>query len=111
MRRITVNTCLSQLRSRKLTNDLDEGYDDETDAPDGLSDLNYQQLLELVQQLPDGYRAVFNLYAIEGYDHKEIAKELGITDSTSRSQLAKARRMLKEKYERTYNIPDYAKQA
>ena len=53
-----------------------------------------EELLNLVAKLPDGYRIVFNLYAIEGYSHKEIAETLGIQESTSRSQLVKARKML-----------------
>ena len=51
-------------------------------------------MLRLINQLPEGYRVVFNLYAIEGYSHKEISDMLGIQESTSRSQLVKARKML-----------------
>ena len=54
-------------------------------------------LMGLVQQMPDGFRAVFNMYAIEGYSHQEIAKELGITEGGSRSQLSRAKIWLKEK--------------
>jgi len=56
--------------------------------------LETQDLLQLVQELPAGYRTVFNLYAIEGYNHKEIAEQLGISEGTSKSQLSKARGML-----------------
>ena len=61
-----------------------------------IQELNKQDLLKLIQKLPLGYRTVFNLYAIEGYAHKEIAKLLGITAGTSKSQLARARKKLKE---------------
>ncbi|HMN90094.1 MAG TPA: sigma factor-like helix-turn-helix DNA-binding protein, partial [Saprospiraceae bacterium] len=60
-------------------------------------DLHEEELLNLIAALPDGYRLVFNLYAIEGYSHGEIADMLGIEVGTSRSQLLKARRMLQEK--------------
>jgi RNA polymerase sigma-70 factor (ECF subfamily) len=54
-------------------------------------------LYQLILELPDGYRTVFNLYAIEGYDHREIGGMLGINESTSRSQLFKAKQLLKRK--------------
>ena len=62
--------------------------------PDIYAHLQEEELLRLIARLPDGYRIVFNLYAIEGYNHKEIADLLGIQESTSRSQLVKARKML-----------------
>ena len=56
---------------------------------------NYlKTLLKLIQKLPDGYRTVFNLYAIEGFNHQEIAKELGINENTSKSQYSRARAQL-----------------
>ncbi|WP_081675084.1 RNA polymerase sigma factor [Daejeonella oryzae] len=60
------------------------------------SKLNYEELLKLVQQLPNGYRTVFNLFAIDGYTHEEIGKILGISIGTSKSNLFKARQKLKE---------------
>jgi len=61
--------------------------------------LSAEALTNLIQQLPDGYRVVFNMYAIEGYTHKEIAEILGITEGTSKSQLFKAKRILKKQIE------------
>ena len=61
-----------------------------------------QDLLKLVQKLPDGYRTVFNLYAIEGYNHKEISEELGISVGTSKSNLSRARGILQEKIKNIY---------
>ena len=55
-----------------------------------------QELLDLIEQLPVGYKTVFNLYAIEGYSHSEIAEALGITESTSKSQLHRARALLQK---------------
>jgi RNA polymerase sigma-70 factor (ECF subfamily) len=65
--------------------------------PSAVSELSAAELLSLVQSLPSGFRAVFNLYAIEGYSHKEIAGKLGIEESTSRSQFTRAKQLLKNK--------------
>ncbi|WP_299456477.1 RNA polymerase sigma factor [uncultured Microscilla sp.] len=65
-----------------------------------LSKLSNEELLEVVQSLPDGYRMVFNLFVIEGYAHKEIAQFLGISESTSKTQLLKAKKMLKKKFKK-----------
>lgn len=62
-------------------------------------ELNTRDLLDMVQRLPDGYRMVFNLYAIEGFSHDEIAKKLGVTTGTSKSQLARARKALRQMIE------------
>jgi len=66
------------------------------DTADVISDLAAEQILEMVQQLTPGYRAVFNLYVIEGYNHAEIGAMLGISEGTSKSNLAKARAKLQE---------------
>jgi RNA polymerase sigma-70 factor (ECF subfamily) len=111
IRRIVVTTCINELRKRKLTMDIDdmpEVQTPHTSIHDGMNELEMQELMSLIQGLPAGYRTVFNLFAIEGYDHAEIAGMLGITESTSRSQLVKARRWLKENYERNYKISVYA---
>ena len=62
------------------------------------------ELLTLIQELPDGYRFVFNMYVFENFSHKEIAAELGISVNTSKSQLAKARRQLQKKLHDKYNL-------
>ena len=62
------------------------------------------ELLGLIQDLPDGYRFVFNMYVFEDFSHKEIASELGISVNTSKSQLAKARRRLQKKLEEDYKL-------
>ena len=79
---------------------LPEGHFD----PSVLSKINEDQILDLISELPDGYRHVFNLFAIEGYSHKEISKMLNIQESTSRSQLVKARRILQNKLEKIQRI-------
>jgi RNA polymerase sigma factor (sigma-70 family) len=63
---------------------------------DALFNFSEEELLELIHNLPEGYRVVFNLHVLDGYGHEEIAEMLNIRPATSRSQLSKARRMLKE---------------
>ncbi len=98
IRRIMVNTAIDYFRknSRRRTEDMDEAYDISTNDPDAISRCTEQEILEAIQELTPSYRAVFNLYVIEGYAHKEIAELLDITESTSRSNLVKARLKLKE---------------
>ena len=97
IKRIMINTALKHLRGQHLV-----VFDDElpvferaaTDESTVLSDYNFQELLKLIQSLSPGYQAVFNLYAIEGYTHKEIGEMLGISEGTSKSQYARARYQL-----------------
>lgn len=96
IRRIMVNEALTWLRKHKtltLQVSLDEAREEsDQEVADHL--VTNQDLMAIIAQLPDGYRAVFNLYAIEGYSHKDIAQKLDITESTSKSQLSRARQML-----------------
>ena len=99
VRRIMVHTCINQYRKKAFQNER-FGMEHVPDAevePLALERLGQEELLTLVSALPDGYRMVFNLFAIEGYGHAEIAELLGCGESTSRSQLAKARRMLQQR--------------
>lgn len=98
IRRIMVNTAIDFYRKnvRRRTEDIEQAYDVGSSEPDAISDLTTKEILSVVQELSPAYRAVFNLYVIEGYAHKEIAAILGITESTSRSNLVKARFKLKE---------------
>ena len=96
IRRIMVNESLMYLRSNKKYQ-FEISYDQilyEPEPEQFRTDLETQDLLKLIEKLPLGYRTVFNLYAIEGYSHAEIAKQLGITESTSKSQLSRARVVL-----------------
>lgn len=99
IRRIVVNTALKNYNrsSFKKENIGLPEYHDTPVNPEAISNLGEEELLKEIAALPDGYRIVFNLYVIEGYSHKEIAEELGIGESTSRSQLVKARKMLQER--------------
>jgi RNA polymerase sigma factor (sigma-70 family) len=98
IRRIMVNEALGYLRKQKRI--LEDALSDEAEnIPDySLADqnLNADELLNLIGELPVGYRTVFNMYAIEGYAHTEIAGMLGITESTSKSQLHRARALLQK---------------
>ncbi|MEN0003373.1 MAG: RNA polymerase sigma factor [Bacteroidota bacterium] len=98
IRRIMVNTAIDYYRKliRRRTEDLDQAYDISSKDADAVSQCTEKEILEAVQQLSPAYRAVFNLYVIEGYSHKEIAEILSITESTSRSNLVKARLKLKK---------------
>lgn len=113
-RRIAVHTalhCTEQHRRRHpggpgSAADLDE-YASQlpSDEPSALDQLAAADLLQLLQTLPPGYRAVLNLYAIEGYTHAEIAELLGISEGTSKSQLARARRLLLRRLASTEPLP------
>lgn len=99
IRRIVVNTALKNYQKHSFQKERIglEDYEDETVEPTAVANLGEEELLKLIAELPDGYRVVFNLYAIEGYSHKEIAAALGIGESTSRSQLVKARKLLQSR--------------
>jgi RNA polymerase sigma factor (sigma-70 family) len=98
IRRIVVNEALTYLRRHRsmyLETELEQA-DREPDY-NSLSDhLETEDLLKMIQELPTGYRIVFNLYAIDGYSHKEIAEQLGISENTSKSQLSRARTYLQK---------------
>jgi RNA polymerase sigma-70 factor (ECF subfamily) len=96
IRRIMVNECISFIRVQKKVKYLeDEVYYEENFNPIE-SQFSVENIQFLIDSLPDGYRMVFNLYAIEGYKHQEIAMMLGINEGTSKSQLSHARKMLQQ---------------
>lgn len=99
IRRIMVNTAIETYRkNQRMLNVVD--LEEVRDSPQSMFDmsgLEAKDLLNLIRHLSNGYRMVFNLYAIEGYSHKEIAEQLGITEGASKSQLSRARAILKDK--------------
>lgn len=102
MRTVVVTVCLHALRKRRMVEvelgpEAEEYSDEENDA---LSALAAADLMKLIRSLPDGYREVLNLYAIEGYPHQEVAAMLGISHATSRVRLNRARLMLQNSIER-----------
>ena len=102
-RKIFVNTALMCLRKKdilKNTDDVETAWDVSSNDPSVIQRIGYKELLDLVAELPPGFRTVFNMYVLEGYSHKEIAEELGISETTSRSQLQRARALLQSKIKR-----------
>lgn len=95
--RIMVNTSIDHYRKnvRRRTEDIETAFSLSTSEADAISKLAEKEILKAVQKLSPAYRLVFNLYVIEGFSHKEVAEKLGITSSTSRSNLVKARGKLK----------------
>ncbi len=99
IRRIVVNTALMHLRKTTLFVDYDnasEQIKNESVDPSALEVLSVADLMKIVDSLPPGFRTVFNLFAIEGYSHKEIGQLLNITESSSRSQYSRARKQLQQ---------------
>lgn len=108
MKRIIINNSLKYLKNREFFSDVEEISESEMDdlvpEPDPqlqdqlmLLDVSQEDMLSIIDSLPAGFRTVFNLYVFENYNHNEIANELGITSSTSRSQLLRARKMIQKK--------------
>ena len=104
-RRIFVNTALMSLRKKdalKNTEDLEAAWNMASGNPSPIQKIGNDDLLKMVAALPTGFRTVFNMYVIEGYSHKEIAEALGISETTSRSQLQRARVLLQSKIKERY---------
>lgn len=99
LRRIAINTALTALGKRKINYDLESYEFASTEENLGLDALDYASLLQMVNNLPDGCKTVFNLYAIEGFKHQEIALMLGISEGTSKSQFSRARSLLMKEIE------------
>ena len=98
LKRIVINKCINQLKKRKgeiITDNIpDAGHDEKISELDVHNDI--KKVVEGIGKLPDGYRLVFTLYLLEGYDHKEISTILKITESTSKSQYLRAKTKLKQ---------------
>lgn len=106
-RRIFVTTALMSLRKKdalKMSEELDVVRGMKAETTSQIQNIGYKELMELVMSLPPGFRTVFNMYAIEGYSHKEIAETLGITETTSRTQFSRARVWLQNKIQERENV-------
>jgi RNA polymerase sigma factor (sigma-70 family) len=102
IRRIMVNTALDTIRKNKKL--LDDVQIDDVQYKVSFTDhqfdgMDLAQLMKMIEDMPDGYRVVFNMFAIEGYSHKEIAETLGVTENTSKSQYSRARAFLRTQLE------------
>ena len=99
-RKIFVNTALMYLRKKdalKMSDEIETARNLSTDITSQMQNIGYKELMGLITSLPPGFRTVFNMYVIEGYSHKEIADMLNITETTSRTQLSRARTWLQNK--------------
>lgn len=111
IRRIIVNTSIEYFRRKKKTfniTETQENYIEDTSL-DALDVLATKDLMHIINELPPGYKMVFNMHIIEGYSHKEIADTLGITEGTSKSQLARAKGVLRKIIEDRVNPSDLNK--
>jgi len=103
IRRIMVNECISFLRVQKKVKFIDDETFFEESFNNIESKFSVEDIQTLIDALPDGYRMIFNLYAIEGFKHREIAEMLGINEGTSKSQLSHARKLLQEQINKLKN--------
>ncbi|WDF69236.1 sigma-70 family RNA polymerase sigma factor [Sphingobacterium oryzagri] len=99
IRKIMVNTAIENHRKHSLAyfESVEEKHDSIAGSLQTENNVQYKDLLSIIQTLPLGYRTIFNLYVIDGYSHREIAEQLAISESNSKSQLSRARQWLKEK--------------
>lgn len=105
--RILINSAVDNYRRNlkhsshlQISNEMEA---DEEQEPSISAELSVNEILSLFNRLPDNYRLTFNLYEIEGYSHEEIGQMLGISPSTSRSNLSRAKKMLRELYKKNFN--------
>jgi RNA polymerase sigma factor (sigma-70 family) len=106
LKKIMINECLMLLRKKEEMKMMDETLAATLPASDDLfGSMNAAGILKLISGLPAGYRTVFNLFAVEGYSHKEIAEMLAITEGTSKSQLNKARALLQKEIQKMEMLP------
>lgn len=106
-RKIFVTTALMSLRKKdalKMSEELEVVRGMKAETTTQLQNIGYKDLMNLVTQLPPGFRTVFNLYAVEGYSHKEISEMLGINETTSRTQFSRARSWLQNKIKEIENV-------
>ena len=105
IKKVFVNTCLEAIRKKKIDfQSLDSTNNSQIASEESsISTLSLQELTKLIQTLPIGYRTVFNMYVIEGYSHAEIAEHLNISESTSKTQLMKAKSCLRQRLEESFN--------
>lgn len=105
LRKVMVNNCLQHLRKRKnnFTLPLVEQQLEVEETKEDKNPISEEQLLAFVQKLPTGYRTIFNLYVIEGYTHQEIGQYLSISANTSKSQLSRAKKLLRSLIESAFS--------
>jgi len=107
LKRITINIVLQKYRNEKVFDIINDNITEEVELEVDEESISIDYLLKIIQELPDRYRLVFNLYVLDGYSHKEIADMLNINTGTSKSNLARARQILKQTIE-TYKMSQSA---
>ncbi|MGM0635803.1 MAG: RNA polymerase sigma factor [Bacteroidota bacterium] len=107
IKRICVNTCLARYRKQQVFELVNEDQIEDDYVEVEEENLSLQFLLSCIQELPNRYRLVFNLYVLDGYSHKEVADILGITEGTSKSNLARARGILQEKINENTDLENH----
>jgi RNA polymerase sigma factor (sigma-70 family) len=105
LKRIVTNTSIEYYRKKITMGHLEEIGFNPYLAIDSDRGLEVEELLKMIQELPEGYRMVFNMYAIDGYTHGEIATKLSISEGTSKSQLSRARAYLQRKFKEKFELP------
>jgi RNA polymerase sigma-70 factor (ECF subfamily) len=103
-KRVIINYILQQYRKQNLFEIVSENYPEEVEVEIEEDSISIDFLTRIIQELPDRYRLVFNLYVLDGYSHKEIAEMLEINIGTSKSNLARAKAILREKIELNNNL-------
>ena len=106
-RKIFVTTALMSLRKKdalKMSEELETVRSMKADTTSQIQNIGYKELMNLIMSLPPGFRTVFNMYAVEGYSHKEIGDMLGISETTSRTQYSRARAWLQNKIKEIENV-------
>ena len=103
-KRVIINYILQQYRKQNLIEIVSENYPEEVEVEIEEDSISIDFLTRIIQELPDRYRLVFNLYVLDGYSHKEIAEMLEINIGTSKSNLARAKAILREKIELNNNL-------
>lgn len=106
-RKIFVTTALMSLRKKdvlKISDDLEAARGMKSEVSTQTQNIGYKELMKLIAQLPPGFRTVFNMYAVEGFSHKEIGEMLGISETTSRTQFSRARAWLQGKIKEIENV-------
>ncbi len=108
VRKIFVNIALEKFRNQTFLTAVSDQieYDYMTEDADIISKLSSEELIKMIQELSPAYRMVFNLYAVEGYSHEEISKKLEIAEGTSKSNLARARKILQNKVRDRFKLSD-----
>jgi len=100
LKRIVVNTALQKYREKNVLNLISDEIPDEVEVDIDETTISLDYLLSIIQELPNRYRLVFNMYVLDGYSHRDIAEMLEISEGTSKSNLSRARQILKKKVEK-----------